>query len=232
VNDKKNKIDFITFLKGFFMGLFPSFIILGTNSGLSKCAEINKKDKYFGRQMLKNYFLAFLLFGVSIGSMIMAKERLMADRVIAQKINELSSIVKSKKVVGLPKIVKDIVGYENTKNVLKEAGAIFAIPFLLSAFIVFSHPIISRNRKLKRAFKRNGVLNDKDEPIEGFYTPKGVLVYMSGQDPKELSKNDRIWSSINTRLASDEWSEDEMNRQIVFLHASFNLKNKYQYTLE
>jgi hypothetical protein len=206
--------------------IFPSILILRERSYTSKA--IFSKDEWVAKQLRQSSKVAMIFLIPSVfalyGTKIVYDEMQISSRLIEKPM----AFIKKKEVKKAWKALYQGPSDSHVRDALSQMALLLLIPTLISVYIRTRSKILVQTKKLHKTLKENGFGRDGKIPM-AVYLPIGIVIDVSGHDPKELVHNKSIWYALNIQVDEKEWIEDPNRRSIVLFKRSFSLASEYIY---
>lgn len=209
---------------------FPAYPLINTIGNLRLAGYVSE-DPWFNLVIARNVAIFFVLslplFGVCgwIAYSIAGNE-------VAYKLFELSyKGALSGKIAFTIKVLKSLFKLSPWGDSSLLFKIILFCNFAVYCLVRYGNPMIVGTNRLRALLRKNATFGTDElaryDSRTVLYTPKGILLDITGKTAKDVLNDEHLWIPMNIRVS--EHMEHPTNRAIVFIKKGFALKAKYIY---
>ena len=229
-NIKKWSVRILMAFGVLFKAIFPAYQLLTLSSSLVTANTVTE-DKWFKKAItrnLRNFLLLsifpLLFFGYASYSYTVNPRFAKATSVLTKSIFSMK--------FGYTKKIMVMISEDQVVKNLKRIG----LGVLLANVCVFllireGNECIVGTRKLRKLIKKTGTFGAPESANYDkrllLYTPKGILLDVTGKTPRDLINDEHLWIPMNIRVSDHMEHPDD--RAIVFIKKGYALQAKYIY---
>lgn len=204
--------------------MVPAIDLFLLNRRISRISEFVKND-YFDRLISKNRKMMFFsLIPISLACTVSLY--VYRHSTIMHKVEEkIMLVMKFKKISYLRQLSSMLLDPQLNHDLRIVLGS-FAIAGFIGAIFQVIHPLMAKQRDLRRGLKKAGLADDGTEG-DAFYTPVGILVNTGGKDYKEIISHTGLWNKLNIKIDKEAVTPDPSKLSVIFLGRAFELESKY-----
>lgn len=220
------------FLKGLaflFESIFPSILILKVWSYVRLGAF--SEHPWIAKQSSRCRSLSILLLIPSCLSIFGAKLILDNADVSTRLIQRPIQLVRKKQFKQAKLEFGAAYRALPLKRTAEEMALCFLIPTLISLAIRRTNTILSGTRKLEKILITRGWATNGKLGV-AVYLPIGVIVDVTGQDPRNIVNDDAIWNSLNMDIDKKDWLQKPNARSVMMFKQAFTLPSVMMYDLQ